>query len=158
MKLKKPKFWNSSNFSIWPYLLFPISFFFFLLSLFKNIKKKNRFSIPIICVGNIYLGGTGKTPLASKIFEICELLGKKPGFVKKYYSYLNDEIKMLKKIGPLFVNKDRYSAIKSLMEEEKNVAILDDGFQDLSIEKSFSIICFTNSVFFFLESIIVIFL
>ena len=82
--------------------------------------------------------------MASKIFEICELLGKKPGFVKKYYSYLNDEIKMLKKIGPLFVNKDRYSAIKSLMEEEKNVAILDDGFQDLSIEKDFSIICFNE--------------
>jgi len=143
MKLKKPRFWNAGKFSIWPYFLFPFTFLFFLLSSFRNIKKK-KFSIPVICVGNIYLGGTGKTPLASKIFKICTLLGKKPGFIKKYYSYLNDEINMLKKIGPVFINKNRHSAIKSLIEEEKNVAILDDGFQDLSIEKSFSIICFNE--------------
>jgi len=44
-----------------------------------------KFSIPIICVGNIYLGGTGKTPLAIELFKILKKLNKRPAFVKKYY-------------------------------------------------------------------------
>jgi len=144
MNLKKPKFWDINKFSILPYFLFPVSFLIFLLSLLKVLQIKKKFAIPIICVGNIYLGGTGKTPLSAKIFKICELLGKKPGFIKKYYSYLHDEIRLLEKIGPTFVNKNRSNAIKNLIENKKNVAILDDGFQDYSIEKKFTIICFNE--------------
>ena len=97
MKLKKPKFWDSSRFSVWVILFFPISILFLLLSFIKKLQSPKNFSVPIICVGNIYLGGTGKTPLASEIFKITKSLGKNPAFVKKYYDYLEDEITMLKK-------------------------------------------------------------
>ena len=63
MKINKPSFWNSKNFiSI---ILLPISLIVNLITIIK--KKINRplsFKIPIICVGNIYIGGTGKTPLS----------------------------------------------------------------------------------------------
>jgi len=95
-------------------------------------------------VGNIYVGGTGKTPLALEIFKIIKLSGKNPGFVKKGYDYLFDEIKMLEKIGKTYLNKNREEAINLLISFEHDVAILDDGFQDFSIKKDFSIVCFNS--------------
>ena len=144
MKLKKPKFWDDSKFSVLPFLFFPISLLFFLFSFINQFKVPKKFPIPIICVGNIYVGGTGKTPLASEIFKITKSIGKNPGFVKKYYDYLDDEIAMLKKIGITFVSESRKEAIESLIKNKNDIAILDDGFQDFTIEKKISIICFNQ--------------
>ena len=145
MNFKKPKFWDNSRLSFWSIILYPLSLLFlFVSSLTKFLKIKNKFSIPIICVGNIYIGGTGKTPLALEIFEIIKSIGKNPAFVKKGYDYLYDEIQMLEKKGKTYSNKNRKEAINSLISDNYDVAILDDGFQDLSIEKDFSILCFNS--------------
>ena len=144
MKLKKPKFWDSSKFSIWIILFFPISILFLLFSFINKLKIPKKFPIPIICVGNIYVGGPGKTPLVSKIFNIAKSLGKNPGFIKKYYDYLDDEISILQKIGATFVSKNRIEAINNLIENNNDLAILDDGFQDFTIKKNFSILCFNQ--------------
>ena len=145
MNFKKPKFWDNSRLSFWSIILYPLSLLFlFGSSLIKFLKIKNKFSIPIICVGNIYIGGTGKTPLALEIFEIIKSIGKNPAFVKKGYNYLYDEIQMLEKKGKIYSNKNRKEAINSLISDNYDVAILDDGFQDLSIEKDFSILCFNS--------------
>ena len=145
MKLKKPKFWDSSKFSFWIILFFPISILFLLFSYVKKLQSPKKFPVPIICVGNIYLGGTGKTPLVLEIFKITRSLGKNPAFVKKYYDYLEDEITMLKKIGKIFVSKKRKEAIRSLVENKNDLAILDDGFQDFTINKNLSIVCFNQN-------------
>ena len=144
MKLKKPKFWDSSGFSFWAILFFPISILFLLFSFINKYKISKKFPIPIICVGNIYVGGTGKTPLASEIFKITKSLGKNPAFIKKYYDYLKDEITMLKKVGTTFVSKSRKEAIESLIKNKNDIAILDDGFQDYTIKKNFSVVCFNQ--------------
>ena len=145
MNFKKPEFWDYPNLSIWTILLYPFSlifsFAFFINRLFKVQKK---FPIPIICIGNIYLGGTGKTPLALEVFKIIKSLKKNPGFIKKGYDYLHDEIQMLKNIGEVFTNKDRKKAINSLILSDHDVAILDDGFQDFAIKKDFSVLCFNS--------------
>lgn len=149
MRFKKPKFWDARKLSIWAIILFPFSIIFIIISFvlkvskIKFLQKKN--SIPIICVGNIYVGGTGKTPLALEIFKIIEMIGKKPAFVKKGGQYLRDEINMLEKVGKTFVSKkNRKNAINSAISENHNVVILDDGFQDFSIEPNFSILCFNS--------------
>ncbi len=145
MKLKKPKFWDLKQISLWALLLIPFSFLFQLvLLLVKFFKKPKNFSVPVICVGNIYLGGTGKTPLTLELFKIIKSIGKNPGFIKKGYDYLDDEIKMLEKIGKVYTDKSREKAINSLISSNYNVAILDDGFQDYSIKKNFSILCFNS--------------
>ena len=144
MKLKKPKYWDDSKFSILAILFFPFSLLFLLFSFINKLKTPKKFPVPIICVGNIYAGGTGKTPLASEIFKITKSLGRNPGFIKKYYDYLDDEISMLKKIGKTFVSKSRIEAIKNLIENKNDIAILDDGFQDFTIKKNFSIVCFNQ--------------
>ena len=145
MNFKKPEFWDYSRLSFWSVILYPFSIIFLLVSLLVRLfKVEKKFPIPIICVGNIYVGGTGKTPLALEIFKIIKSNRKNPGFIKKGYDYLYDEIKMLKNIGDTFTNKNRKKAINSLISSGHDVAILDDGFQDFSIKKDFSIICFNS--------------
>tara|TARA_B100001057_G_scaffold467824_1_gene526340 strand:- start:840 stop:1763 length:924 start_codon:yes stop_codon:yes gene_type:complete len=145
MNLKKPKFWDYKEISIWATILFPLSviyqFVYWIINLFGPLKK---FPIPIICVGNIYLGGTGKTPLAREIFNICKSFNKNPAFIKKNYAYLIDEIKMLEKTGKTFATKDRVKSITLSINHNYDVGILDDGFQDFSIKPDLSILCFNS--------------
>ena len=145
MKFNKPKFWDVKKLSIWSILLFPFSIIYFFLSNINKIKVSKKFNIPVICVGNIYLGGTGKTPLVKEIFKIFKSFGKNPAFVKKYYDYLEDEILMLEEVGKTFSTKKREEGIRNLEENNNDLAILDDGFQDFSIKKDFSILCFTQN-------------
>ena len=146
MNFKKPKFWDHSGLSFWSIILYPFSLLFLVTSLvIRLLKTQKKFPIPIICVGNIYLGGTGKTPLALEIFKIVKSSGKNPGFIKKGYDYLYDEIQMLEKIGKTYLNKNRREAISKLISLKHDVAILDDGFQDFSIKKDFSILCFNSN-------------
>jgi len=145
MNFKKPEFWDYSEISFWSIILYPLSLLFLFFSLIiKLLKIQKKFPIPVICVGNIYVGGTGKTPLASEIFKIIKSSGRNPGFVKKGYDYLYDEIQMLERVGKTYLNNNRKEAISSLISLEHDVAILDDGFQDFSIKKDFSIVCFNS--------------
>ena len=145
MKFKKPKFWDNQKISFWSILLFPLSAIYLIINfIIKVIKTQKKFPIPVICVGNIYLGGTGKTPLVRKIFNISKSLGKNPAFVKKSYNYLFDEINMLKMTGNIYTHKKREQSIFSAFTDKHNVVILDDGFQDFSIKPNFSILCFNS--------------
>ena len=142
----KPKFWDRKKISFWSVILLPLSLIYFLTSLIIYIfQDKKKFSIPVICVGNIYVGGTGKTPLAREIYKISIKLGKNPAFIKKNYRYLVDEIKMLQTTGKTFVNKDRTEAINESISNKNDLVILDDGFQDHKIKKDFSILCFNSN-------------
>ena len=77
MKMNKPKFWEDGN-SLIPFFLFPFAFLFqIILKIKKIITVKERFNIPIICIGNIYLGGTGKTPLSILIAKELKRIKKK---------------------------------------------------------------------------------
>ena len=145
MKIYKPRFWDSKRFSIWPFLFFPFSVIVNLINLLKfKYSKIEKFNIPIISIGNIYLGGTGKTPLCIEIFQILRSLKINVSFVKKYYEKFSDETKLLENTGKVFINKQRSEAIKSLINEKFQVAILDDGFQDPSIKSDISIVCFNE--------------
>jgi len=145
MKIIKPKFWDIKKKSFWSLILFPFTILYFFIFFIKKFKKRKNFKIPIICVGNIYLGGTGKTPIVLELFNILKNLNKNPGFIKKYYDYIYDEINMLKNVGPTFVSKNRVEAVENLIKKNHDVAILDDGFQDFSINKNFSLICFSSN-------------
>ena len=95
MKFKKPKFWNNINFlSI---CLLPLSL---ITIIFNNLKTYIitgfRFDIPIICVGNIFIGGTGKTPLSIYIYNLLKKKRYRPAIVRKYYNSHIDEINLTK--------------------------------------------------------------
>jgi tetraacyldisaccharide 4'-kinase len=145
MNFFKPKFWDKNKISFFSVLLFPVSLLIKVLSLFRRfLIKTNQSSIPIICVGNIYLGGTGKTPLCIEIFLILKNLNMNPVFVRKKYDSFQDEADLQKQVGPVYQNKKRIEAVKEALQNKANVAILDDGFQDFSINKNLSIVCFNK--------------
>ena len=124
--------------------LYPLSLITIFFFKIKSLNRGKKFKIPIICIGNIYIGGTGKTPLAIKVHEIVSALKKDSAFIKKYYNYLEDEISLLKQKGKVYAFKSRIKSIKKLVEDKYELAILDDGFQDFSIKKDISILCFNS--------------
>ena len=145
MKFLKPKFWDKNKLSIFSIILLPITILVKIIIFIRVFLLKSCVAkIPIICVGNIYIGGTGKTPLCIELFSILKSLGKKPAFIRKKYNKYEDELKLLNKVGPVYENKKRIKAINSAIQENANVAILDDGFQDFKIKKNLSIICFNE--------------
>ena len=145
MKITKPKFWQKKN-NLVSFLLIPISFILQLLIIIKRrTTYGHSFKIPIVCVGNIYLGGTGKTPLSILIAQELTKHNKKPAVVKKYYREHFDEHALINNsIKNLFLDKQRYKAIVEAEGKHLDIAILDDGFQDFSIKKSLNILCFNS--------------
>ena len=67
-----------------------------------------------------------------------------PVFIRKKYDSFQDEADLQKQVGPIYQNKKRIEAIKEAIQNKANVAILDDGFQDFSINKNLSIVCFNE--------------
>jgi len=146
MKLKKPQFWDYKKPNIIAYFLWPISITLQLLNSFKKIfiSKKKFKNIKTICIGNIYIGGTGKTSLSLKVYEILSQKKFKTCFIKKDYIDQLDEQKILEKKGKLFKSKKRLFALKNAISENYEVAIFDDGFQDETINYDLKFVCFNN--------------
>jgi len=145
MNLKKPKFWDFRKPNIIAYLLSPIAFLVQIFVFLFRKTNRQKFKIKIICVGNIYIGGTGKTSLSVKLNKILNEKKIKSCFVKKFYKNQIDEQKLLRNNGKLFISSKRIDAITKAEKENYDVVILDDGLQDKSIEPDINLVCFNNT-------------
>ena len=141
MKLIKPKFWKTKNFI--SLILYPLSAVTFLINFLKKFSIKKTFEIKTICIGNIFIGGTGKTSLA---IEINELLKNKfrTVFIKKNYKNQIDEINLLNNKGKIISSSNREDALLAASKKKYQVAILDDGLQQKNINYNLRIVCFNS--------------
>ena len=154
MIIKKPKFWDYKKPNIFSILLLPFTIPVRINNFYNQIKKDNEKkykikdsrSLKTICVGNIYIGGTGKTPTVIKLGQILNSLHFKTVFIKKNYTKSLDEYKLLKKYGNILSDSQR---IKSLNRANGNfdVAIFDDGLQDNSVNYDLKFVCFNTETF-----------
>ena len=147
MNIKKPKFWDYKKPNIYAYILYPLTFIIKIISfLIIKLSKKNRkkTKIKTICIGNIYIGGTGKTSLSLKINEILKQKNIKSCFIKKFYRTQIDEQKLLKDKGELFLSHKRINAIFEAEKYNYDIAICDDGLQDSSIDYDIKLVCFNT--------------
>ena len=146
MKIKKPKFWDYPRPNLLSYILLPLTLPLivnnFLLSLKKHKEKIYR--PKKICIGNIYIGGTTKTPLTIKIYQILNKLNIKASTIKKFYKSHYDEQKMLSEKTILYCEKSRIQALKKAIQDNIAVAVFDDGLQDKSINYDLKIVCFND--------------
>ena len=145
MKLNKPKFWDRKNLVFFSFILLPFSFIYIVIAnIYKFFQQEKKCSVPIICVGNIYIGGTGKTPICIKLKNLLDEK-RVPVVIKKKYKDQKDEIELLKKYSKLLVCENRIKGIETAIEKKFDTIILDDGFQDKSIKKDLNILCFNNN-------------
>ena len=147
MQLKKPKFWDYKEPNFISNLLFPISKLFEVISNLRKSDTTKLSNIKTICVGNIYLGGTGKTSIAIELKKLLDNYNVKSCFIKKEYSNQLDEQKLLQKFGKTFINKSRLESLKRANSENFKIAIFDDGLQDKSISYDLTFVCFNKKNF-----------
>lgn len=115
-----------------------------------------RSRVKIICVGNLTVGGTGKTPVAIAIAQALIARGHKPAFLSRGYggklrgplavnpykdraADVGDEPLLLALTAPTFVARDR-AAGAILAEKNADILVMDDGHQNFSLEKDLSIV------------------
>tara|TARA_B100001057_G_scaffold10088_1_gene9547 strand:+ start:8886 stop:9821 length:936 start_codon:yes stop_codon:yes gene_type:complete len=146
MRIKKPYFWDLPKPNIISYFLIPLSIPIIVRNFFlKFIKKKKSSNIKTICIGNIYIGGTGKTTLTIKVYEILNELNKKIATVKKDYYDQKDEQSLLEEKTCLIISKSRDKAIEQGIKQNYKVLIFDDGLQDAKIDYDLKFVCFKSN-------------
>jgi len=158
--------------SSWILILLPLSFIYFLIIFFRNLAykagifKSIKLDVPVVIVGNITIGGTGKTPLVIWLIEELIKKGKKPGLICSGYnsnakspqevfmdsqvSDVGDEALMIKlrfqkrhNIDiPVFVGKKKVQVGQMLLKSYSDVDILisDDGLQHYELKRDFEIV------------------
>ena len=85
--LKAPKFWYKKKDTFFSNTLYPLSLIFRLGTKIRNFTSNSKkSSLPIICIGNIVVGGAGKTPVALKIGKLLIKSGYNPHFISKGYA------------------------------------------------------------------------
>src|SRR3989338_10124098 len=108
----------------------------------RKILSRKRLPYPVISVGNLTWGGTGKTPIVEYLARKVGELNRTPLILSRGYSH--DEIEQLRHNLPraIFgIGRDRVKASRQITQKEKiNVAILDDGLQHWPIERDIEIV------------------
>ena len=112
--------------------------------------------IPVICVGNLTAGGSGKTPVAIAIAEMLRAKGHRPNFLTRGYggsekgpalatrghsaAVMGDEALLLARTAPTIVARDRAAGARLAKEKGATVIVMDDGHQNFSLRKNLSLI------------------
>ncbi len=143
MKIKKPNFWDLKKPNFISYLLLPFTLPIYIKNKFHRNYQIEKNGLKKICVGNIYVGGTGKTPLSIMISEIFK--NRNSAVIKKFYKDHIDEHKLIEKYTKLITKRNRHEALKEAKEQKLNYVIFDDGLQDHSMKYDLRIVCFNNN-------------
>jgi tetraacyldisaccharide 4'-kinase len=152
---KQPDFWYIRN-SACKKVLSPLSVFYqygiLVSQLFHSVQEIN---VPVICVGNLVVGGAGKTPTVLSIADILKSLGKKVHILTRGYGgkergpilldldchnaeLVGDEPLLLAQSSPTWVSKDRVLGAHAAVKAGAEIILMDDGFQNLSLRKDLS--------------------
>ena len=142
MNIKKPKFWDFKKPNLISYLLIPFTIPLLINNFFLNKKNKKIKEIKSICVGNIYIGGTGKTPSTIKLYEILRKIEPQICTGKKFYSNHEDEKIILEKKTNLICEDNREKIIQIAIKKKQKIIIFDDGLQDKKLDFDLKFVCF----------------
>ena len=158
MPLKSPKFWQKKN-TFLSKILSPLGRIY-AWGVHQKLKntKSYRSKIPVICIGNLVMGGVGKTPLAVSVGEYFKMNGMRPVFLTRGYGgglsnvlvdldkhtakETGDEALLLARVAPTIVDADRARGAKTAEKIGADVIIMDDGFQNPQLVKDLSFAVF----------------
>ncbi len=152
--MQQPGFWKSK--SLPGIILLPIALIYFCIFQLRQIfTKPYKSDMIVICIGNITVGGTGKTPIAIAIAKMLISDGKKIAFLSRGYKGkltgpvvvnpeihtaedVGDEPLLLSRVATAIISKNRISGLKLAKDAGAEIVILDDGLQNPTIQKDIS--------------------
>lgn len=169
--IRTPSFWYQSA-GLLSTILSPFSWVYRVLSQGK-INRTPRYDskIPVICIGNLTAGGSGKTPVVGAIAKILTTQGKKPHILSRGYgakikstTQVNTETHTAREVGdepfmhaqkyPCWISSDRVQGAKMIERgRHANLILMDDGFQNPHLHKDISIVVVDGGVAFGNEKI-----
>ncbi len=111
----------------------------------KSLLKSKAVDVPVICVGNITTGGTGKTPMVAWLVEHLKAKGLTPAILTRGYKATegkSDEAELLKKLTGVnvVVNADRIAGARAAIDAGADVLVMDDGFQHRRLRRDLDIV------------------
>ncbi|MCA8948409.1 MAG: tetraacyldisaccharide 4'-kinase [Planctomycetes bacterium] len=114
-----------------------------------GLKRVHALAVPVVSVGNLTVGGTGKTPTVAWLCQLATARGRRPGVLARGYGRaagdrLNDEGEMLARRFPELLQEqdpDRVAAGRRLVERGADYIVLDDGFQHRRLGRDLDIVC-----------------
>ncbi len=168
-----PSFWYQKKSGIMSTALTPISWIYHGFS-HRRIHKKPRYKskLPVICVGNLTAGGSGKTPVVTSLCKLLQQAGKNPNILSRGYgaklknmTKVNQEIHTAKEVGDepymhakdfdCWISADRVRGAKMIETDPKvDVIVMDDGFQNPYLYKNLNIVVVDGVVGFGNEQLI----
>ncbi|MEP3280583.1 MAG: tetraacyldisaccharide 4'-kinase [Stappiaceae bacterium] len=155
---KAPEFWWDNKPSALSLLLYPLSQIYGRIAGRRMLAPPVGISkIPVLCIGNFVVGGTGKTPFAISLYELLKKEGFSPIFLLRGYggtqkgpvlvsrsnhtaADVGDEAMLLAEVGPTVVSSDRVEGAVTARGLDADIIIMDDGFQNASLQKDLSIV------------------
>ncbi len=159
--MKAPGFWSGKSGiagDIAALLLTPASWAVSLGGRLRRLgRKPYRPSVPVICVGNLVAGGAGKTPTVLAFCERLQALGLSPHILTRGYggtvigphradadrdgaAKIGDEAALMARRFPVWVGADRAASAMAASKAGADILVMDDGFQNPSIEKDLSVV------------------
>ena len=150
--MRAPGFWYAPRPNLLARLLAPLGWLYAGVTARRVAKSGYRARVPVICVGNLTVGGTGKTPTTIALIERLPGVhvvtrghgGRLEGPVRVQLDHpasdVGDEPLLLAAFAPTWVAKDRAAGVRAAEEAGARVILLDDGFQNPQVTKDLSII------------------
>jgi tetraacyldisaccharide 4'-kinase len=160
--MKTPRFWSCPYHPL-ALLLAPLgSVYAFVTSWRVRHARPYRAKVPVICIGNLTAGGTGKTPVSLAMADLLRQEGKNPFFLTRGYGGkiknvlidsdskrraedVGDEPLLLAAHAPVVINPDRGQGARKAIQNGADCLIMDDGFQNPTLSKDVSFLIFDGA-------------
>lgn len=154
--MREPAFWWRKP-GLAAGLLAPVAMLYGAVASARLAQRGARADVPVVCIGNPTIGGAGKTPLALTLARLLQASGDAPFLLSRGYggrlagplrvdpsrheaADVGDEPLLLARVAPTVVARDRVAGAQAAVAAGASVIVMDDGFQNPSLQKSFSIL------------------
>ncbi len=153
--MREPAFWWREP-GVTARLLTPIAMVYGAVAAHRMRQIGQEARAPVLCVGNLTVGGAGKTPTAIAVARLLREIGAKPAFLTRGYrgriagpvlvtpthsaADVGDEPLLLARVAPTVVARDRLAGAVAAVEAGADTIVMDDGFQNPALSKNISVL------------------